>query len=219
MPRLTFVLAFLLLMAAPVLAYAPDERVAWLDKKMSAALKDRLLEPSIWRRVPSGLDGFLPKPELPLVLKAACTVGVDSTFFRDLKRRGAVFTSPHHCAETIIWVDEPKTGKSFTFKELQQKFLPIDNEAEAASFLYAAGRYDNAPWYVAQIEGHYHIMADEMYCNGFAHHRRMFLVNTDGTATLEGLVHEPPPHGFQCPAEALNADQLKPPPHKPPGSK
>jgi hypothetical protein len=192
--------AFLLLsvLVAPR-AYALGEDITWLDKTIPPALQEKLAGPTgSWKRVPASLENFTPKPETPFVLKNACAEKTVSVYYMELLARGATVLHVPKCNKLILWLATGDKGLTFTFEELQKKFLPLDSEAEALAFMVASGGNAAQTWYGATIDGVIYLMTDESYCRGLGHIRKIFRAESDARGRLIGQVIEPAPRNTGC---------------------
>ncbi len=199
-----FLLA-LLLASVPLSGMAANvpevAEVRWKDRTLSQAQRTALLGNVSWRGVAASLFSFNPRPEHPLILRSACTVDRDSAFFRDLRVRGATRRETARCPEILSWIEERGTHFVYTFAELQEKYLPIDTEAEAVAFFIASGQAGRGYLYASGLGGFHYVMMVESRCRGLASLRRISRIEPDGTPVLVAVIDDPPPRGTGCPGE------------------
>jgi len=179
-------------------AHALGEEITWLDKTIPPVLQEKLAQSAAWKRVPASLENFNPKPEAPFVLKNACAEKVASVFYTELMERGATVLKVDKCTQLVLWLAAGDKGLTFTFEELQKKFLPLDNEAEALAFLVALGGNGAATWYGVTIDGVIYLMTDQGYCRGLGRIRKIYRTNSDGRSRMIGQIIEPAPKNTGC---------------------
>ena len=198
MNRLLFLLSLLMVALPLAHAHAFGEEVGWIDKTLSPELQAKLAGPAIWHHVNANLDNFSPKPDQPFEMKTACTDKVASAFYSELIDRGAITMPAGKCIALVLWYAEGNTGLTYTYQELQKKFLPLDSPEEAASFMAAAGMNSRLPWYGATVDGVIYMMNEQNFCRGLGHIRRMYRMNAEARAMFIGSVIDPAPKNSGC---------------------